>query len=200
MVGRPEIFAGRFRPLRFLVWRGPDSQLSVRGSPMCDIDWRLVLEYVKVLVAPIAAVVGAVLVSRLGLDAFRRQKAFEFRVAWYAEAYRLLDRAAKAIMAATFYSDQSGGEGRARFDRALEASTDLGDHLAQSFVYADQDAHQAVADLGQALQTILQRIETSKRISVQDGEDYGNACLLTSLKIAAGLRRDMRQAALRPPS
>jgi len=165
---------------------------------MCEIDWRLVLEYLKVLVPPAAAVLGAVLVSRLGLAAFRRQKAFERKVAWYEEAYRLLDRSAKAMMMATLYPDQSHGEGELRLGQANEASVKLADHLGESFMYADQDAHQAVIDLTKNVLAIQKRISDAKHISEQDSKEYVHVVQLTSLKIAAGIRRDMGEPALHP--
>jgi hypothetical protein len=165
----------------------------------CAIDWKLVLEFVKVLAVPLATVAVAFIVSSLGIRAFKKQKALEHRIHWYEESYRLLDRAMKAVVLAALYPTITTPEARARLDDAMKASTSLGDHLAQSWLYAEQDVHQAVADFGQTLETVHRNVEQLKAVSRDDASAYVDACLRASFVFASGIRKELGVSKLDPP-
>jgi hypothetical protein len=56
-------------------------------------DWQLVLEFVKALAAPTAAVIAVVTAARLALRSFRYQKLLERRLDWYEAMLTALSNA-----------------------------------------------------------------------------------------------------------
>ena len=163
------------------------------------IDWHLVLAFVKVLVPPTAAVVGAVLVSMLGVKAFRRQKAFERRLTWCEDTYVLLDRTPLAMVTAAHYADQATEPGKERLRAAMEVSGQLVNVLSLSWLFSDPETHRAIERLAAILGAIHDRIDASGRISQPDAVEYTDACQRTSLILAARIREDMGQKPLSLP-
>lgn len=157
---------------------------------MCVINWPLLLEFVKALAAPVAGVASVVLVSYLGVGAFKRQKAVERRLEWYDQAYCLLGRTGKAFAVASIWNKHDT-EGKAYFDAAMESSQALGDHLEQSWLYADQGAHDAVETLGKIMEEVHVRILQSQRIAGPDAQAIANACHTAALEFAVGMRNNL---------
>ena len=98
----------------------------------CVIDWRLVLEFAKVLATP----VGAIVIAALGLHFYKAQRRVDRRFAWYEQLHSLLGRTADLYRWAGA-AHAAGDEPRATLwtNEANAVALSLSERTAEVFIY-----------------------------------------------------------------
>lgn len=155
-----------------------------------QIDWNLLLEYVTVLAAPTATVIGAVLVSSLGLRTFRRQKTLERRLDWYHRMHRLLGETGNAFGLAALAA-KHGDEKRAQewTERYGKMATELGHLSSDCWMFASQESFTAVQLMTAQLPAILQRAEGGMTEALAD--ELNQVFHVAAIALAADLRTQL---------
>lgn len=155
------------------------------------VNWQIALEYIKVLVAPIATLVGVVVVSFLGLRTFRRQKAIERRLEWYQQMHRLLGRVSTAYgHAALAAKGPDAQRAKQRQDEALKLSDELAHVANEGWLFADQTAFAATQMLF-ARMARWHQLLASNAITQQLADQVSNVCHETANALSSGMRVEL---------
>ena len=160
----------------------------------------MLLEITKAFAGPVATVLAVFLVSVLGLRAFRAQKALERRLEWYERAYALLDETAEFYSQWPSYAESQSPEAKARLDESMKAANALRDHLGRSWLYADQDAHEAVESLRDNIHEAHERMLQSGHVLPAEVKRIIVSCTITSLRLSIGIRKQLALPPLKPTS
>lgn len=150
------------------------------------VNWPLVLEFVKALAAPTAAVIVAWTAAKLAIRGFRSQKLIERRLDWHESMFERLQRTATAFNRASI----SG-----RKDHVEEAHEALAELLLLSMtatLYADQQGLFAVTKLIADIE-----LPDSMQITPSIAEMVQQACTQAMEVLAAQLRNDLKLPRLR---
>ena len=164
---------------------------------MCSVDWAMVLEFVKALAGPTATVIAVFLVSFLGVRTFRMQKALDRRLDWYERAYSLLDETED------FYSKlpkqvDSGSLDQDWLEDSRKAGKALRDHLGRSWLYGDDDAHDAVGVLFDTIHKAHERMLQTGHFLPDETRQIVIVCAITSLRLSMGIRKHLALPPLKP--
>ena len=165
----------------------------------CNIDWPLLLQFVKALAGPAATVVAVGLVSSQALRTFRGQKTIERRLDWYERLLRQIDHVVVALNAAglrwKLAKDQAETKAAAGdFGKAVD---DLRDLFDSGFMYATATGLVEVKRLTDALHEFL-----GHQIPADDFSNYQvtiDVCNDVSTALANDIRREMGMNPLGPP-
>ena len=150
----------------------------------CAINWTTVLEFAKVLAAPCAAIV----VARLAVSSFRRQKAIERRIDWYEKMHRLLGQTGVAFSLAVQISD---AQREKRYEFANESLKELSTLADEAWMYADREGFAATRVLSDTLTRILLGLG-GKDATRQAAEQIGAVCFDTANALASELRKELK--------
>ncbi len=156
-------------------------------------DWGLILEFTRVLAAPVATVITAWIVATLGLRSYRAQRALDRRLTWLDVLHQALSRSADQFQIAGVVSGSRNGRAQLDYMReALAGSVELQRRAAEGFLYASSDAQQSLRRLGLILENAHLEIEERGIVTPDIGSRVSDACLKTANEVAADARRELR--------
>lgn len=122
---------------------------------MCIVDWQIVLEFVKALGTPAAAVFGIWLASHLAVKGFRKQKTIERRLDWYERIHRDIARLKHAHVRSALPADSVDEATRKEVvTQVHDALYQLVATAGEASLYAHQKAFQTVWNLRLSLQSL----------------------------------------------
>jgi hypothetical protein len=159
-------------------------------EPVNPDEWKLVLEFVKALAAPTAAVVAVVTAARMAVRGFRAQKLLDRRLDWYEAMISLLWDTSSAYWQAALPAEEK--ERLKAGSNAFESGTNLIRLASKSALYTDPEGHEAVvAFLSRWRDGIVGR-DPSLEIHAKVQE----VCISTSNALEREMRKDLRLAGL----
>lgn len=139
---------------------------------MRNIDWHLLLDFAKVAYGPTATLVGIYVAARLGVRAFKKQKALERRLDWFEKSYRLLKNLPVEFQLAALHLTLDSPEARSDFDKAMESALALANQLTLTILYTDEITAQPVAVLLGKLDPLILEIN-EKQLVKQSPSCFG---------------------------
>ena len=155
---------------------------------MCNVDWHLVLEFLKVLAAPLAAVA----IAGLGLRSYRAQKRFDRRSEWYQHLHGQLGKTADLFRwAGAAHAAGQPDRAKKRMDEALAASLALSERMSEGFLFGLKSDLVALRRVGLEFERIHREIEMESHISDDLGTRAADACLSAANEVAAGYRKEL---------
>lgn len=157
----------------------------------CVANWPLILEYAKVLAAPLGNLITASVIVWLGLRAFRKQKAIERRLDWYQAMHRHLGDLATTYNLAALVTDP--GRAKHHTERAIHLSATLAGVSNECWLYADQASFEATQVFVHQMATTRQAADSRGSISPALAAQVTDLCHATANTLAAGMRRELRQ-------
>lgn len=159
--------------------------MSELASVMCEVDWKLLLEFVRASMPLLAGVAVALLAVR----GFREQKAIERRCDWCEKVHRQLTRTSTLFLRAAVGPPE---EQVTRRDEALNAGMELAGLADEGWMYAAQPGFEAVQRLFEGMAQAHVEVYRTGRVSAELAERVSTLCLMTSSEIALELRRELR--------
>lgn len=155
------------------------------------VDWQLVLEFAKVLAAPLAAII----VARQAISSFRKQKLIERRLDWYGSIHRKLGAVGRAFARAGGIND---AKQREREEDAYRAGQELAEMTDEAWLYAEQSGFEAIQRLTEGMASAYVA-RTEGRISFAHmAEQVTNLSRLVSNALANEMRKELRVSPVRP--
>ena len=159
----------------------------------CAIDWQLVLEFAKVLAAPL----GAIAIAAIGLRTYRVQKSVDRRSEWYQQLHGLLARTADLYRwAGAANADGNALRSKHWMDEALAASLSLSARTGEGYVCGLEDDLVALRRLSLELERCHREVQSLGFVSEGIGKRAADACLVAANTVAAGYRRELRLPAI----
>jgi hypothetical protein len=156
------------------------------------IDWHLLLDFVKALAPPVAAVTGVWLAGQLAVRGFRRQKMIERRLNWYDEVLeRLEEMVVTAEKAVTALGDE------ALLTEARTAAYSAIRSVSKAHVYAERSGFDALAKWGEEVHPIVTSALTPDAV-----QRLRAKCSEISVALSVEVRSDLllKQLYPSPPS
>lgn len=154
----------------------------------CAIDWQLVLDFAKVLAAPLAAIAIAI----LGLSSYRGQKRVDRRIEWYQQLHSLLVRTADLHRWAGA-AHAAGDAERSGYwmAKAIAASQSLSERIGEGFVFGLEADLVALRRLVVQLEECHGAMKSQGHVSDETGNQAAGACAVAANVVAAGFRREL---------
>jgi hypothetical protein len=152
--------------------------------------WHLVLEFVKALAGPTAAVLAVWIASSRALRGFRVQKALERRLDWYESMIQAL---AKAAMKSSALTSPEGTE----LERRIEADRAITDAVLLSGaaeMYADAEGVRAM----DAFAVAAKLLEDDKQFTKDEAKAFLVSCAVAAGVLSEETRKDLRLRRVRP--
>jgi len=150
-----------------------------------SVDWPLVLDFVKAVAAPLAAVVAVFLASRLAVRGFRSQKLLERRLDWYEKMVAQLWATSSAYWEAALPGEELERDKLGA--KAFRSGKALLVLAHQSALYADTSGHEAVA----LFVTEWGRVGLADP-TIEGHNDIQTACKRLADALATEMRKDLR--------
>lgn len=143
--------------------------------------WHLVVEFVKALAGPVAAVLAVWIASIRAVHGFRAQKLIERRLDWYEKVIKQLDVTARAYD--SLGRDPQRPELRENVEREIKAMHALNDG---ALMYADSAGVRALATFN---------INAGKALHVPDlvkgSEELRTVCGQAQYELVSEVRKDL---------
>ena len=167
-------------------------------APLCVVNWPLVLEFTKVLAAPVLSLFGAIWISRLAVRTFIAQKSFERRVEWYVAIHRAITTLPVACNHwAHAVARGNDLEIERRKDDAMAAQRGLAQLGTDGVLFASPRALDAVKRLtGKLSGTGSMLADLIERPTWQTAHPIEVACTEAGLAIADEMRQAMGSSVL----
>ena len=158
---------------------------------MGAIDWPLVLEFTKVLAAPLAAII----VARQAIKSFRHQKRIERRLEWYERIHRKLGMVGRSFARAGAIQDAKRIE---REEAAYRAGQELAEVADDAWLYAEQSGFEAVQRLSEGMTSAyVDRVKG--KISFSEMADrVAQLSSVTANSLANEARKELGAALVKP--
>jgi len=150
------------------------------------VNWPLILEFVKALAAPTAAVVAVIVASKRAVEAFRAQKLIERRLTWYEGMIEGLKQADRGYLEAFISRRREVAD--AAWER-LAAVDQLG---FGAMMYADRDGVDAVL----RWQERIAELASPREATVESARSFTLASADLATILTNEVRKDLRLGAL----
>jgi len=162
----------------------------------CQVDWPLILEYVKVLASPVATLGAVYLVARVGVDTFRRQKTIERRLDWYEQIHRKLGQTAYMYVQAAHNMAAKGPDAQKRIDEATKSADELSALVSEAWLYSNQEGLDALhaCVIGMNSMDFPALSDPTKAVAVANS--IAELCTRTGSLLAKDIRSEMHMPLL----
>jgi phytoene/squalene synthetase len=152
------------------------------------VDSPLVLEVVKALAPPVAAVLAVFIASDRAVRAFRYQKLIERRLDWYETAINALFKAPDSFQAMMEELDEEAVR------KALDAIQEISTLSHGSFMYAEKEGYQALIDWSSRVKALVP-FPKDKPGRLDSARQFKKGCYRTARLLVHEMRKELR---LRP--